>query len=195
MKLILLGPPGAGKGTQAKILVERHGIVQLSTGDMLREAVAQGTQIGQKAQAVMAAGQYVSDEIVNQIVAERIGREDCQAGFILDGYPRTLAQAQALQQILADKNTALDAVIELRVDEELLLARIEKRARQTIAAGGEVRADDNADIFRRRLIEYSEKTAPLVRFYAETGQLRQVDGMKDVASVAAEIENYCSSHS
>jgi len=195
MKLILLGPPGAGKGTQAKILVERHGIVQLSTGDMLREAVAQGTQIGQKAQAVMAAGQYVSDEIVNQIVAERIGREDCQAGFILDGYPRTLAQAQALQQILADKNTALDAVIELRVDEELLLDRIEKRAKQTIEAGGEVRADDNAEIFRRRLIEYSEKTAPLVRFYAETGQLRQVDGMKDVASVAAEIENYCSSHS
>jgi len=195
MKLILLGPPGAGKGTQAKILVERHGIVQLSTGDMLREAVAQGTQIGQKAQAVMAAGQYVSDEIVNQIVAERIGREDCRGGFILDGYPRTLAQAQALQQILADKNTALDAVIELRVDEELLLDRIEKRAKQTIEAGGEVRADDNAEIFRRRLIEYSEKTAPLVRFYAETGQLRQVDGMKDVASVAAEIENYCSSHS
>jgi len=188
MKLILLGPPGAGKGTQAKILVENYGITQLSTGDMLREAVVQGTEIGKKAKAVMESGQYVSDDIVNQIVAERIEKPDCERGFILDGYPRTLAQAQALQQLLAAKNTALDAVIALRVDEELLLARIEKRAQEAVAAGGVVRADDNAETFRQRLVEYGEKTAPLMRFYAETGQLRQIDGMRDVASVAAEIK-------
>jgi len=188
MKLILLGPPGAGKGTQAKILVERYGLVQLSTGDMLRAAVTQGTEIGKKAKAVMENGQYVSDEIVNRIVAERIDQPDCQVGFILDGYPRTLAQAQALQKLLAEKKTGLDAVIELRVDEQRLIGRIEKRAQEAVAVGGEVRLDDNADIFRQRLIEYDEKTAPLVRFYTETGQLRPVDGMRDVASVAAEIE-------
>jgi len=188
MKLILLGPPGAGKGTQAKILVDAYGIVQLSTGDMLREAVAQGTEIGKKAKAVMASGQYVSDEIVNQIVAERIDRPDCAQGFILDGYPRTIAQAQALQQMLAARKTALDAVIELRVDEKLLLARIERRVQESIAAGQVVRSDDNAETFRQRLVEYGEKTAPLVQFYRDTDQLKQVDGMKDVASVAAEIE-------
>jgi len=188
MKLILLGPPGAGKGTQAKILVERYGIIQLSTGDMLRTAVAQGTEIGKKAKQVMESGQYVSDEIVNQIVAERIDAPDCQNGFILDGYPRTLAQAQALQHLLAQRQTELDAVIELRVDEERLLERIEKRAREALVAGDEARLDDNASIFRQRLVEYGEKTAPLVQFYAETGQLRPVDGMQDVASVAAEIE-------
>jgi len=192
MKLILLGAPGAGKGTQAKILVERWSIIQLSTGEMLREAVAQGTQIGKKAKAVMDEGQYVSDDIVNQIVAERIDREDCRRGFILDGYPRTRPQAEALQEMLLARGTRLDAVIELCVDEALLLVRIEKRAREAIAAGGTVRSDDNADIFRQRLIEYNEKTAPLVHFYAETGQLKQVDGMKDVASVAAEIDRILS---
>jgi len=188
MKLILLGPPGAGKGTQAKILVERYGIVQLSTGDMLREAVAMETEIGKKAKAVMESGQYVSDDIVNQIVAERIDRQDCARGFILDGYPRTLAQAQALQNMLAARNSQLDGVIELRVDEKLLLARIEKRAQEAIEAGQQVRSDDNADIFRQRLVEYGEKTAPLVQFYTETGQLKQVDGMAEIATVAAQIE-------
>jgi len=188
MKLILLGPPGAGKGTQAKILVERFGLVQLSTGDMLREAVAQETEIGKKAKAVMDEGQYVSDDIVNQIVAERIDQPDCARGFILDGYPRTQPQAQALQILLQLKKTALDAVIELCVDEKLLLARIEKRAQEAIAAGGDVRSDDNADTFRQRLVEYTEKTAPLVQFYTQTGQLKQVNGMQEVNHVAAEIE-------
>jgi len=159
MKLILLGPPGAGKGTQAKILVERYGIVQLSTGDMLREAVSKGTAVGKKAKAVMESGQYVCDDIVNQIVAERIEQADCQRGFILDGYPRTIAQAQALQAILAAKNSRLDGVIELRVDEELLLARIEKRVQESIAAGQVVRLDDNAETFRQRLVEYVARWA------------------------------------
>ncbi len=143
MRLILLGPPGAGKGTQAQRLVEKHGIPQLSTGDMLRAAVANGTEVGKRAKAVMDSGQLVSDEIVNQIVSERIDQADARRGFILDGFPRTVPQAEALTTMLKDKGQKLDAVIELKVDENALLARMEKRVAETLASGGKVRADDN----------------------------------------------------
>jgi len=195
MKLILLGPPGAGKGTQAKILMDKYRIVQLSTGDMLRAAVAAASEIGKKAKAVMDAGQLVSDDIVNEIVAERMGAADCVRGFILDGYPRNLEQARALQQILAAKNTALDGVIELRVDENALIERIAKRAQAAVAASDVVRSDDNPQVFTKRLVEYREKTAPLSRFYAETGQLKTVDGMAPIDVVAVEIEKLLSDKS
>lgn len=188
MRLIFLGPPGAGKGTQAKLLTERHGIPQLSTGDMLRAAVAAQTEVGKRAKAVMDAGQLVSDAIVNEIVSDRIDSADCSKGFILDGYPRTVPQAQALDQILADKGLGLDAVIELKVDERALLKRMESRVAETIAAGGTVRQDDKPEVLERRLAEYREKTAPLSQYYASTGKLKTIDGMADVKAVTAEID-------
>jgi adenylate kinase len=187
MRLIFLGPPGAGKGTQAKLLTEKYGIPQLSTGDMLRAAVAAGTDVGKRAKAVMDAGQLVSDAIVNEIVSDRIDSPDCAKGFILDGYPRTVPQAEALDQILAGKGIALDAVIELKVDEDALVRRMENRVAETIAAGGTVRSDDNPEAFKRRLTEYREKTAPLSKYYASTGKLQTVDGMANVDKVTAEI--------
>lgn len=180
MRLIFLGPPGAGKGTQAKRLTERYGIPQLSTGDMLRAAVKAETEIGKRAKAVMDAGGLVSDDIVNQIVSERIEEADCAKGFILDGYPRTVPQAVALAKNLLDKNITLDAVIELKVDEEALVRRIESRVAETVAAGGAVRSDDNPESFRKRLAEYREKTSPLSEYYAGEGQLVVLDGMADV---------------
>lgn len=188
MRLILLGPPGAGKGTQAQRLVERHGIPQLSTGDMLRAAVTNGTEVGKRAKAVMDAGQLVSDDIVNQIVSERIDAPDCRKGFILDGFPRTVPQAEALTRMLDEKDQRLDAVIELKVDEAALISRIEKRVAETRAAGGPVRGDDNPESFKKRLVEYREKTAPLSTYYAGTGELRTIDGMADMDTVTAEIE-------
>ncbi len=188
MRLILLGPPGAGKGTQAGLLTKKHGIPQLSTGDMLRAAVVQQSEIGKRAKAVMDAGQLVSDEIVNQIVSERIDAPDCANGFILDGYPRTVPQAQALGQMLAGKGLKLDAVIELKVDENALVKRMETRVAETIAKGGQVRSDDNPEAFRKRLVEYREKTAPLSSYYAGTGELRVINGMAPVEEVTAEIE-------
>ena len=187
MRLIFLGPPGAGKGTQAKLLTEKHGIPQLSTGDMLRAAVAAGTDVGKRAKAVMDAGQLVSDAIVNEIVSDRIDSADCAKGFILDGYPRTVPQAEALDQILAGKGLSLDAVIELKVDEDALVKRMENRVAETVAAGGTVRSDDNPEAFKRRLTEYREKTAPLSNYYASTGKLQTVDGMANVDKVTAEI--------
>ena len=187
MRLIFLGPPGAGKGTQAKLLTEKYGIPQLSTGDMLRAAVAAGTDVGKRAKAVMDAGQLVSDAIVNEIVSDRIDSADCAKGFILDGYPRTVPQAEALDQILAGKGIALDAVIELKVDEDALVKRMENRVAETIAAGGTVRSDDNPEAFKRRLTEYREKTAPLSNYYASTGKLQTVDGMANVDKVTAQI--------
>jgi adenylate kinase len=192
MRLILLGPPGAGKGTQAQRLVERHGIPQLSTGDMLRAAVAAQTDVGKRAKAVMDSGELVSDEIVNQIVSDRIDEADCQRGFILDGFPRTVAQAKALSAMLDQKGQQLDAVIELKVDEAALLTRIEKRVAETLAAGGKVRADDNADALKKRLDEYRAKTAPLSGYYAEMGELRVIDGMQDIDAVTQEIEQIVS---
>lgn len=188
MRLILLGPPGAGKGTQAKILTEKYSIPQLSTGDMLRAAVAAQTDIGKRAKAVMDAGELVSDEIVNAIVSDRIDQPDCVRGFILDGYPRTVPQAQALTVMLKDKHAELDAVIELKVDETALVKRMENRVAETIAAGGTVRSDDNPEAFVKRLVEYREKTAPLSDYYAGTGELKLVDGMAPMADVTAEIE-------
>lgn len=188
MRLILLGPPGAGKGTQAKLLSAKHDIPQLSTGDMLRAAVAAGSEIGLRAKSVMDSGQLVSDDIVNEIVAQRVDQEDCMRGFILDGYPRTVVQAESLWAMLDGKKKQLDVVIELKVDEEALAARMENRVRETLAAGGSVRADDNAESFRRRMAEYHAKTAPLSDYYQKVGLLRTVDGMASMDAVTAAIE-------
>jgi adenylate kinase len=189
MRLILLGPPGAGKGTQATRLVEKHGIPQLSTGDMLRAAVKAGTAIGQKAKAVMDAGQLVSDDIVVGIVADRFEEPDARKGFILDGFPRTVAQAEALERMMTQKGLKLDAVIEFVVDESALLSRIEKRAAETIAAGGTVRADDNPDALKIRLDAYRAQTAPLIDHYRGTGLLRSVDGMQSIEVVSRQIDD------
>ena len=188
MKIILLGPPGAGKGTQAKDLSSRHGIPQLSTGDMLRAAVKAGTEIGKKAKAVMEAGGLVSDEIVIGIIADRIAETDCAKGFILDGFPRTLAQAAALDKLLASKSLKLNGVIELRVDDGALLSRIENRARETLAAGGTVRADDNAEALKTRLLAYYRETSPLIGYYFAKGNLHTIDGMGTIEAVAKSID-------
>ncbi len=188
MRLILLGPPGAGKGTQAERLVEKYGIPQLSTGDMLRAAASAGTEVGLEAKAVMDAGELVSDAIVNTIVSERIDQPDCAKGFILDGYPRTLAQADAVEAILADKGIALDAVIELVVDDKALVGRVIKRRDETIAAGKEPRKDDDPVVFDERLREYYKKTAPLIGYYHCKGLLKGVNGMATINAVAAEID-------
>jgi adenylate kinase len=188
MRLILLGPPGAGKGTQAQRLVDRHGIPQLSTGDMLRAAVKAGTDVGKRAKAVMDAGELVSDAIVNAIVAERIDQADCAKGFILDGYPRTLVQADSVQAMLEERGLKLDAVIELVVDDKALVGRIVKRAEETAAAGLPVRKDDNPEVFEERLREYYKKTAPLIGYYYAKGMLKGVDGMASIDDVTAEID-------
>ncbi len=188
MRLILLGPPGAGKGTQAQRLVEKHGIPQLSTGDMLRAAVKAQTDVGRRAKAVMDAGELVSDAIVNAIVAERIDQADCAKGFILDGYPRTLAQADAVQTMLAERGLRLDAVIEFIVDDEALVGRIVKRADEAAAAGQPVRKDDTPEIFEMRLREYYKKTAPLLGYYYAKDMLQSVDGMASMDSVTEQIE-------
>lgn len=192
MRLILLGPPGAGKGTQAERLVETHNIPQLSTGDMLRAAVAAGTEVGKRAKAVMDAGELVSDDIVNAIVSERIDQPDCERGFILDGYPRTLVQADAVEAMLAGKDMKLDSVIELVVDDKALVGRIIKRAEEAAAAGKPVRKDDNAEVFDERLREYYKKTAPLTGYYYAKGNLRTVDGMATIDAVTEEIERVLS---
>lgn len=189
MRLILLGPPGAGKGTQAQRLVERHGIPQLSTGDMLRAAVTNGTDVGRRAKAIMDAGQLVSDDVVNQIVSERIDEPDCRKGFILDGFPRTVPQAEALTEMLRAKGQKLDAVIELKVDEAALVERMKRRVADTIAAGGSVRGDDNPESFSKRLEEYRQKTSPLSAHYRKTGELVTIDGLQDMDQVTHEIED------
>ncbi|EJF79477.1 adenylate kinase [Bartonella sp. DB5-6] len=188
MRVVLLGPPGAGKGTQAKMLTEEYNIPQLSTGDMLREVIAKETEVGKKAKAVMSSGALVPDSIVNQIVSERIDASDCINGFVLDGYPRTVGQAEALQQILQSKNMQLDAVIELSVDEDALIERMKKRVEETIATGGHVRLDDNPVAFAKRLVEYREKTAPLSKFYSEKGLLKVIDGMIGISEISDVIK-------
>lgn len=188
MRLILLGPPGAGKGTQAQRLVDKYGIPQLSTGDMLRAAVQAGSEVGKRAKAVMDAGELVSDAIVNAIVAERIDQADCAGGFILDGYPRTLVQADAVESMLSQRGISLDTVIELVVDDRALVGRIVKRAEDAKAAGQPVRKDDNPTVFEERLREYYKKTAPLTGYYYAKGRLKTVDGMASIDAVTAEIE-------
>ena len=188
MKLILLGPPGAGKGTQATRLAGKFTIPQLSTGDMLRAAVKAGTPVGLRAKAVMDAGGLVSDEIVVGIIADRILEPDAKNGFILDGFPRTVAQAKALDELLAKTGMKLDGIVELKVDEKILLGRIEKRAAETLAAGGTVRADDNPAAFKVRLDAYREQTAPVSAYYASRGVLKAVDGMAPIDAVSKEID-------
>ena len=187
MRLVLLGPPGAGKGTQAQRLVKKYGLVQLSTGDMLRAAVKAGTPIGLKAKDIMARGELVPDDVVVAIIADRIDELDAKNGFILDGFPRTVGQAQALGRLLADKGLALDAVIELKVDEDILLARVEKRVKEMTARGEAVRADDNAEALKQRLAAYRSQTAPLVDYYSRQGSLERVDGMAAIDAVTAAI--------
>jgi adenylate kinase len=210
MRLILLGPPGAGKGTQAQRLVEKYDIPQLSTGDMLRAAVTAGTEVGLRAKAVMDAGKLVSDEIVNAIVSERLDQPDCQRGFILDGYPRTLVQADSTTTMLAAKDLNLSCVIEIRVDDDVLVDRIAGRYTCANCGAGyhdenlkpakdgvcdkcgstefNRRADDNAETVRTRLQAYYKETSPLLGYYYAKGLLKAVDGMAEIDAVTAEIE-------
>jgi adenylate kinase len=190
VRLILLGPPGAGKGTQAARLKERYKIPQLATGDMLREAAAAGTPAGIAAKAIMDKGGLVPDEMVVGIIAERIAAPDARTGFILDGFPRTARQAEALDDILAAKGMELDAVIELKVDDAALLGRIAKRAIETRASGGTVRADDNPEAFTVRLAAYHAQTAPVAAYYAQKGLLKTIDGMAPVDAVTRAIEQH-----
>ncbi len=187
MRLILLGPPGAGKGTQAQRLVQKHGIVQLSTGDMLRAAVAAATPIGLKAKDIMAGGGLVPDDVVVGIISERIDQPDARNGFILDGFPRTVPQAQALDALLKRKRLALDAVIELRVNESALLQRVETRVAQMRERGEEIRADDTPEVLSKRLASYRAQTEPLVHYYADKRKLATVDGMASIDEVEAAI--------
>ncbi|PRD40238.1 adenylate kinase [Gemmobacter lutimaris] len=186
VNIILLGPPGAGKGTQAKRLVDERNMVQLSTGDMLREAKTSGTEMGRRVAEVMDKGQLVTDEIVIGLIEEKMAGP-AGGGFIFDGFPRTLAQADALGALLARTGQKLDAVIELVVDDEALVARIVRRAEEAAAAGQPVRADDNPEVFAGRLREYYKKTAPLLGYYYAKGDLKQVDGMAPMADVGAAI--------
>jgi adenylate kinase len=188
MRLILLGPPGAGKGTQAQHLVAKYGLAQLSTGDMLRAAVKAGTPLGRQVQDIMARGALCPDDVVIAIVEQRIEQPDARKGFILDGFPRTVPQAVALDRMLAKHGLALDAVIELRVDEAVLLKRIENRIAAMTARGERLRDDDSAEVLRRRLAAFREQTAPLVAYYRLQGVLHSVDGMAAIPQVAAAIE-------
>lgn len=186
MNIILLGPPGAGKGTQAQILVEGRGMIQLSTGDMLREAKDSGTEMGRIVADVMARGDLVTDEIVIGLIREKL-QGDKAGGFIFDGFPRTLAQADALAALLDENGETLDAVIEMRVDDETLIKRIVNRAEVARAAGQPVRADDNAESVKHRLMEYYKKTAPLIGYYYAGGNLKSIDGLGSMEQVSAEI--------
>jgi adenylate kinase len=187
MRLILLGPPGSGKGTQAQRLVQRYGIIQLSTGDMLRAAIAAQTPIGLQAKDIMAAGHLVPDEIVVGIISDRIDQPDAANGFILDGFPRTVRQAEELDELLKQKRMTLDAVIELKVNESALLARVENRAAETRARGEEVRADDTPEVLTKRLHNYRGQTEPLIHYYADQRKLMTVDGMMTIEEVTGEI--------
>lgn len=184
MNLILFGPPGAGKGTQAAMLTKRHGWPQLSTGDMLRAAVAAQTEIGKRAKEIMERGELVPDEVVVGIISDRIDEPDCKNGFILDGFPRTIPQAEALDDLLTAKNLSLDVVLEIRVDDAILISRIENRIKEST----ETRADDNVDTLKNRLKVYWEQTAPLLPYYEAQGKLKAVDGMQSIEDVNAQIE-------
>ncbi|UQR60144.1 adenylate kinase [Bradyrhizobium sp. C-145] len=187
MRIILLGPPGSGKGTQAQLLVQRYGIVQLSTGEMLRAAVAAGTPVGLKAKEIMASGGLVPDEIVVGIISDRIDQADAKNGFILDGFPRTVPQAEALDELLKHKHLKLDAVIELRVNESALLNRVETRVAQMRERGEEVRVDDTPEVLTKRLASYRSQTEPLIHYYSERRKLSTIDGMMAIDEVTRAI--------
>lgn len=187
MRLVLLGPPGAGKGTQAQKLVAKWGIAQLSTGDMLRAAVSEGSPLGLEAKAIMDRGELVPDRLVIDLIDARLDGADASNGFILDGFPRTVAQAEALDALLEAKQMGLDAVVELVVDEFVLVKRVENRIRETLRAGNSVRADDNAEILKTRLDAYRKQTAPVSAYYAGKGTLKQVDGMAPIEDVEAAL--------
>jgi adenylate kinase len=187
MRIILLGPPGSGKGTQAQLLVQRYGIVQLSTGEMLRAAVAAGTPVGLKAKEIMAGGGLVPDEVVVGIISDRIDQPDAKNGFILDGFPRTVPQAEALDELLKHKHLKLDAVIELRVNESALLSRVETRVAQMRERGEEVRVDDTPEVLTRRLASYRSQTEPLIHYYSERRKLSTIDGMMAIDEVTRAV--------
>ena len=187
MRLVLLGPPGAGKGTQSQRLVSKYGIVQLSTGDMLRAAVASGTPVGLQAKDIMTRGELVPDEVVVALIADRIAQPDARKGFILDGFPRTVPQAEALDRLLADQGLKLDGVIELKVDDGQLMKRIENRIAQMQARGETLRSDDNPNSMRQRLAAYHAQTAPLTAYYGNRGTLKTVDGMATIEQVTSAI--------
>lgn len=189
MNIIMFGPPGAGKGTQAKLLQSEHKLPQLSTGDMLRAAIAAGTELGKKCQSIMAAGNLVPDEVVVGIIGDRYDQEDCKNGAVFDGFPRTIAQAEALDKMLEARSRKIDLVIELKVDDSVLIGRVEQRIKES---GGVARADDNPETLKKRLDVYYKNTAPLLDYYKKQGKLVSVDGMAPIANVtnaiAAEIE-------
>lgn len=187
MRLVVLGPPGAGKGTQARRLAERYSIPWLSTGEMLRAAVTGGTELGLPVKAIMDRGELVPDDVVDQMVSDRIDREDCRTGFILDGFPRTVAQAEAMTAMLDRKGVKLSAAIELKVDPAVLIERMAKRVADTLAAHDPVRSDDNPEVFARRLDEYRETTGPLLGYYLRRGELVQIDGMQGMDAVTRDI--------
>ena len=188
MNIILLGPPGAGKGTQAQHLVETRNMMQLSTGDMLRAARTSGTEMGKIVAGVMDRGELVTDEIVIGLIREKL-QEGSEGGFIFDGFPRTLAQADALGELLAENGYALDAVVSLEVEDEILVQRVVNRAKEAIAAGKEARADDNEDSMRTRLMEYYKKTSPLIGYYHAKGALKAIDGLASIDEVQASLAN------
>lgn len=188
MRLIFFGPPGAGKGTQAVRLEATKGIKQLSTGDMLRAQIAAGSEIGLKAKSYMDAGNLVPDEVLIDMIESRISQDDCAAGFILDGFPRTLPQAEALDVMLEKRGTPLDAVLVFEVDEGELFERVRRRAAESLAATGQVRSDDNEDVLRNRLSVYRNQTAPLLPYYTEKGLIKAVNGMNPVEQVALDVD-------
>ncbi|KIC20807.1 adenylate kinase [Leisingera sp. ANG-Vp] len=185
--IILLGPPGAGKGTQASHLVESRNMTQLSTGDMLREAQTSGTEMGKKVAAIMAEGKLVTDQIVIGLIREKL-QEGSEGGFIFDGFPRTLPQADALAKLLDEMGLKLNTVIEMQVDDEVLVERVVNRAAEAKAAGKPVRADDTADAMRTRLMEYYKKTSPLIGYYYAKGNLQRIDGMDTIDEVRKSID-------
>ena len=184
MKVILFGPPGAGKGTQAKYLIEKYKIVQISTGEMLRDAVKSGTKLGITVKSIMDKGDLVSDQVIMSIIGERIEKKDCSKGFILDGFPRTLNQAKELDNLLDIKKMKIDFIIEINVDENLLINRIEKRASENI----NIRNDDNPDVLKNRIVIYKKDTLPVINFYKESNRLKSIDGTQSIEKVSSDIQ-------